>query len=60
MKPGKKEKIRFGQAPTNTLPAAAETKTGFEDNFYDNTDFNPSPVDPSELADEPNPNDPNF
>jgi peptidyl-prolyl cis-trans isomerase SurA len=27
MKPGKKEKIRFGQAPRETLPAAAETKT---------------------------------
>jgi peptidyl-prolyl cis-trans isomerase SurA len=27
MKPGKKEKIRFGQAPTKTLPAAPETKT---------------------------------
>ncbi|MGA2890534.1 MAG: peptidylprolyl isomerase [Terracidiphilus sp.] len=27
MKPGKKEKIRYGRAPTETLPAAAETKT---------------------------------
>jgi peptidyl-prolyl cis-trans isomerase SurA len=27
MKPGKKEKIRFGQAPTVTLPKAAETTT---------------------------------
>jgi peptidyl-prolyl cis-trans isomerase SurA len=27
MKLGKKEKIRFGQAPTKTLPNAAETKT---------------------------------
>jgi peptidyl-prolyl cis-trans isomerase SurA len=27
MKPGKKEKIRFGQAPTKTLPNAPETKT---------------------------------
>jgi peptidyl-prolyl cis-trans isomerase SurA len=27
MKPGKKEKIRFGQAPTNTLPNGPETKT---------------------------------
>jgi peptidyl-prolyl cis-trans isomerase SurA len=27
MKPGKKEKIRFGQAPRETLPNAAETKT---------------------------------
>jgi peptidyl-prolyl cis-trans isomerase SurA len=26
MKPGKKEKIRFGQAPTKTLPSAPETK----------------------------------
>jgi peptidyl-prolyl cis-trans isomerase SurA len=26
MKPGKKEKIRFGQAPTKTLPNAPETK----------------------------------
>ena len=27
MKPGKKEKIRYGKAPTKTLPAAAETPT---------------------------------
>ena len=27
MKPGKKEKIRFGKAPTKTLPNAPETKT---------------------------------
>ncbi len=27
MKPGKKEKIRFGQAPTKTLPNGAETPT---------------------------------
>jgi peptidyl-prolyl cis-trans isomerase SurA len=27
MKPGKKEKIRFGQAPSKTLPNATETKT---------------------------------
>jgi peptidyl-prolyl cis-trans isomerase SurA len=27
MKPGKKEKIRFGQAPSKTLPAAPETRT---------------------------------
>jgi peptidyl-prolyl cis-trans isomerase SurA len=27
MKPGKKEKIRFGQAPTKTLPSAPETPT---------------------------------
>jgi len=27
MKPGKKEKIRFGQAPSKTLPEAPETKT---------------------------------
>ena len=27
MKAGKKEKIRFGKAPSETLPAAAETKT---------------------------------
>lgn len=39
---------------------AANGKGNFEDNFYDNTDFNPSPVDPSELSEEPNPNDPNF
>jgi peptidyl-prolyl cis-trans isomerase SurA len=26
-KPGKKEKIRYGQAPTKTLPSGAETKT---------------------------------
>jgi peptidyl-prolyl cis-trans isomerase SurA len=27
MKPGKKEKIRFGQAPTKTLPSAGQTPT---------------------------------
>jgi peptidyl-prolyl cis-trans isomerase SurA len=27
MKPGKKEKIRYGQAPTTTLPTAAATQT---------------------------------
>jgi peptidyl-prolyl cis-trans isomerase SurA len=27
LKPGKKEKIRFGQAPTKTLPSAAQTQT---------------------------------
>ncbi len=27
MKPGKKEKIRFGQAPSKTLPSAPETRT---------------------------------
>ena len=27
MKPGKKEKIRYGQAPTKTLPAGPETPT---------------------------------
>ena len=27
MKPGKKEKIRYGQAPTKTLPSAQEGKT---------------------------------
>jgi peptidyl-prolyl cis-trans isomerase SurA len=27
MKPGKKEKIRFGQAPTKTLPGAPQTQT---------------------------------
>ena len=27
MKPGKKEKIRFGQAPSKTLPTAQETRT---------------------------------
>jgi single-strand DNA-binding protein len=49
-------------AASQAKPAApaVEGKPNFEDNFYDNTDFNPSPVDPSELADEPNPNDPNF
>jgi single-strand DNA-binding protein len=54
-------------APAQSQPQqakpAAEAKTGFEDNFYDNTDFNPSPVDPSDLADEPlnlDPKEPNF
>jgi single-strand DNA-binding protein len=33
---------------------------GFEDNFYDNTNFDPTPIDPALSPDEQNPNDPNF
>lgn len=59
---GNFQKDAPSSAPAAPAPGkpAVEAKPNFEDNFYDNTDFNPSPVDPSELADEPNPNDPNF
>lgn len=55
---GPKAAVAPGSAEKSATPAAG--KANFEDNFYDNTDFNPSPVDPAELANEPNPNDPNF
>jgi peptidyl-prolyl cis-trans isomerase SurA len=44
MKPGKKEKIRFGQAPTKTLPSAPQTKI---------EDAGALPPSPANVAQEP-------
>lgn len=56
MKPGKKEKIRFGQAPTKTLPSA-ETKTedaGAGDNSSSSTAQDANlPVNPLEATAKP-------
>ncbi len=43
------------KAPNPAQPAGG-AKTGFEDNFYDNTDFNPTPVDPAEPVGDGEPN----
>jgi peptidyl-prolyl cis-trans isomerase SurA len=53
MKPGKKEKIRFGQAPTTTLPTAAGS-TQTEDAGAVQTAANtPEPVNPLEANSRP-------
>ena len=52
MKPGKKEKIRYGQAPSTTLPAAGTTQT--EDAGAVQTASNtPEPVNPLEADTRP-------
>jgi peptidyl-prolyl cis-trans isomerase SurA len=52
MKPGKKEKIRFGQAPTKTLPNTAATPT--EDaGAMQQTAATPEPVNPLETSARP-------
>ncbi len=52
MKPGKKEKIRFGQAPTTTLPGAGTTKT--EDaGAVQTASAAPEPVNPLEADTRP-------
>jgi peptidyl-prolyl cis-trans isomerase SurA len=52
MKPGKKEKIRYGQAPTTTLPTAGATQT--EDAGATQTASNASePVNPLEANNRP-------
>jgi peptidyl-prolyl cis-trans isomerase SurA len=53
MRPGKKEKIRFGKAPTKTLPNNPETKT--EDAGAVETAANtpPEPVNPLEVSSKP-------
>jgi peptidyl-prolyl cis-trans isomerase SurA len=52
MKPGKKEKIRFGQAPTTTLPNAAPTQT--EDAGAVQTASNtPEPANPLDANNRP-------
>jgi peptidyl-prolyl cis-trans isomerase SurA len=52
MKPGKKEKIRFGQAPSTTLPAAGSTQT--EDaGAVQTASATPEPVNPLEADNRP-------
>ena len=47
------------QPPVGEAPAKPAAKPNFEDHFYDNTDFDPTPVDPSFYQNE-NPDEPNF
>jgi peptidyl-prolyl cis-trans isomerase SurA len=52
MKPGKKEKIRYGQAPTKTLPSAGATQT--EDaGAVQTASTTPEPVNPLEADNRP-------
>ncbi|MGA2351370.1 MAG: peptidylprolyl isomerase [Terracidiphilus sp.] len=54
MKPGKREKIRYGQAPTKTLPSAPET--AIEDAGAGSSaaaDATPEPVNPLETKERP-------
>jgi peptidyl-prolyl cis-trans isomerase SurA len=52
MKPGKKEKIRYGQAPTTTLPSAGNTQT--EDaGAVQTASATPEPVNPLEADTRP-------
>jgi peptidyl-prolyl cis-trans isomerase SurA len=52
MKPGKKEKIRYGQAPTTTLPSAGNTQT--EDaGAVQTASATPEPVNPLEADNRP-------
>ncbi len=47
-----------GGIKDNSLQTKSQ-ETPFEDNFYDNTDFNPTPVEPSSELDNTN-DEPNF
>jgi peptidyl-prolyl cis-trans isomerase SurA len=53
MKAGKKEKIRFGQAPTKTLPNASETKTEDAGAVQQTASATPEPVNPLETTAKP-------
>jgi len=50
MKPGKKEKIRLGQAPTKTLPNAAAAKTEDAGAVQPTAEATPEPVNPLEAT----------
>ena len=52
-KPGKREKIRFGQAPTKTLPNAAPTETEDAGAVQTAASTTPEPVNPLETNDKP-------
>ncbi|MDE3188357.1 MAG: peptidylprolyl isomerase [Acidobacteriota bacterium] len=53
MKPGKKEKIRFGKAPQETLPSAAASQTEDAGAVSQTADNAPEPVNPLEAAPAP-------
>jgi peptidyl-prolyl cis-trans isomerase SurA len=48
MKPGKKEKIRYGKAPTKTLPSAPESPTEDAGAVASTASASPEPVNPLE------------
>jgi peptidyl-prolyl cis-trans isomerase SurA len=52
-KPGKKEKIRFGQAPTKTLPTAQSTATEDAGAVAPVAAATPEPVNPLEVSEKP-------
>jgi peptidyl-prolyl cis-trans isomerase SurA len=52
-KPGKKEKIRYGQAPTKTLPGAASTATEDAGATAPAANAGPEPANPLEASDKP-------
>jgi peptidyl-prolyl cis-trans isomerase SurA len=53
MKPGKKEKIRLGQAPRKTLPQAAASPTEDAGAVSAQADGTPEPVNPLEASNKP-------
>jgi peptidyl-prolyl cis-trans isomerase SurA len=53
MKPGKKEKIRYGQAPQKTLPNASETKTEDAGAVPASASTTAEPVNPLETSEKP-------
>jgi peptidyl-prolyl cis-trans isomerase SurA len=53
MKPGKKEKIRFGKAPTKTLPNAPDTTTEDAGAVQAAATTPPEPVNPLEASTKP-------
>ncbi len=48
MKPGKKEKIRYGKAPQETLPSAAKVNTEDAGAVQQAANTTPEPVNPLE------------
>jgi peptidyl-prolyl cis-trans isomerase SurA len=53
MKPGKKEKIRYGKAPSSTLPAAPQTVTEDAGAGTQVASAGPEPENPLEASDKP-------
>jgi peptidyl-prolyl cis-trans isomerase SurA len=53
MKPGKKEKIRYGQAPQKTLPEAPQTKTEDAGAVPASASTTAEPVNPLETSEKP-------
>jgi peptidyl-prolyl cis-trans isomerase SurA len=53
MKPGKKEKIRYGKAPTQTLPSAPESPTEDAGAIAPTAAASPEPVNPLESSPKP-------